>query len=249
MTINEVADLLDFPKEHIRLYIKLDLIPGIKRNTKNPDISGKELTYIKRAIILRRLRWRFVDIASYMHGRTALHKTAENIAKLMEDDYEFKIRPDFLILTKQIADESNAHLDADRYWDLISKSNELKNETYEPELNFLTFISTDFPQGYVQSKSSPRSLKNTAIYGLIICLIFGVISFIKNRSLIDLLNCFSEIAITVFAFVLCMFLLFLSRRVFGAKNCHGFVAVLVTILCIIIAIGAASLLLILITLF
>lgn len=249
MTINEIADLLDFPKEHIQLYIKLDLIPGIRRDSKNPNIMSKELTYIKRVIILRRLRWRFVDIASYMHGRSALHETAGRIARMMENDYEFKVRPDFLILTKQIADEKAPQLDADRYWKLISESNELKDVIVEPELNFRAFFLSDFPQGYIQSPSSTGSFKNTAIYGFIICLICGIISFIKNRSLGEVLNIFSEIAVTVFAFILCMFLLFLSRRILGAKICHGFVAVLVTILCIIVAIGAVSPLLFLLSLF
>ncbi len=163
MDISEAAKLLSFPEDHIRLYIKQDLIPGINRNDKSPNITQQDIVHIKRVIILRRLRWRFIDIASYMYGKDCLYKIAESIAKLMNNDYEHKIRPDFYILTKQIADEKNPQLDTDRYWELINTSEELKNNIVEPELNLRSFIMTDHPNVYIQKDPNSMSIKNTVI--------------------------------------------------------------------------------------
>ena len=54
MQISEVADLLSFPEDHIRLYRKQNLIPRIKRSDKSPNITEQDIISIKRIIILRR---------------------------------------------------------------------------------------------------------------------------------------------------------------------------------------------------
>lgn len=238
MTISEIANILNFPEEHIRLYIKQDLVPGIKRNAKNPIISETELTYIKRVIVLRRLRWRFVDIAGYMHGKECLYKTAECISKFMNNDYEHKIRPDFYILTKQIADEKNPQLDADRYLDLINNSDELKNDIVEPELNLKTFIMTDHPKGYIQQNPSDISIKNSVVFLSILFLILGIIDFIKNRSITVALDSICQAATIFFAVTIFKASIFIMRRLLGARICHGFMAVMAIILCLAIAIAA-----------
>ncbi|MBR4071965.1 MAG: hypothetical protein IKK26_05370 [Clostridia bacterium] len=238
MTISEVSEILSFPEEHIRLYIKQDLIPGIKRNAKEPDVSEKELTYIKRVIILRRLRWRFIDIANYMHGKDALYKTAESIAYLMEKDYEHKIRPDFYIFTKQIADEKNPQLDTDRYWELINTSEELKNNIVEPELNLRSFIMTDHPNGYIQKDPNSMSIKNTVILLSIVFLIAGIITFIEHRTIFSVLNSYCEAATVLCAVMLFKTLVFFMRRILGARICHGFVAVIVIVLSLVVSVAS-----------
>ena len=237
MNISDVSDLLSFPSEHIQLYIKLDLIPGIKRNSKNPDISEKELTHIKRVIILRRLRWRFIDIANYMHGKDALYKTAGRIAYLMEKDYEHKIRPDFYIFTKQIADEKNPQLDTDRYWELINNSNELKYDIVEPELNLKKFILADHPKGYI-SDANQATVKSTVSFLLVIFSLVAALDFIKNRSIATALASAYEVVIAFCAITIFKVLLFFARRFLGARICHGFVAVITIILCTIVSLAA-----------
>ena len=95
MQISEVADLLSFPEDHIRLYRKQNLIPGIKRSDKSPNITEQDIISIKRIIFLRRLRWRFVDIAGYIHGKNSLFKTVECVVKRLfyEEIFAFTIPP------------------------------------------------------------------------------------------------------------------------------------------------------------
>ena len=237
MQISEVANLLSFPEDHIRLYIKQDLIPGIKRSDKSPDITERDIVYIKRVIILRRLRWRFIDIAGYMHGKASLFKTAESIAKLMNANYERKIRPDFYILTKQIADEKNPQLDTDRYWELINNSDELRNDFVEPELNLKKFILSDHPKGYI-SDANKATVKSTVSFLLCIFLLVAVLDFIKNRSILTALSSVYVGVIAFCAITIFKVLLFFARRFLGAKIFHGFVAVITIILCIIVSLAA-----------
>ena len=249
MTLSEVANILKFPEEHIRLYIKQDLIPEIKRNTKEPNISEKDLTYIKRVIVLRRLRWRFIDIASYTHGKDTLFGIAEHIAYLMEKDYKDKVRPDFLILTKQIANEKNPQLDADRYIDLINNSDELKDNIVEPELNLKSFILADFPRGYIQNMLPNRSIKNTILFGLVVCLIISILEFIQSKALSNSIDVFFQTCISFIGIVIFIALIYFFRRFFGARILQGFLAVVWTILCLLLAIAAVVPLIALLNLF